>query len=317
MSESDYLSRQSNPCSCFWCLYSFDLLLMLIFTIVLLIEKREQVLCILDSTSKSEIVAAMPTPQRKLIKPNLELDLLESSEDEENNNNNFTKRYLIDETILSSLNLEEIHSVYGSVCEEPIVDESIEMLNSVATEAKIDAETQTDSDIETTLYLNLKELKHLRKAVTKAELDCLGTTLKLREDLQNGKICFTCLKTRFKFFGPWSVKCRLCDRFICAKCADRTKISNQQLNKIPISMLVPFNSMTNLNEKISNRRQSNPSINNLSQKNEIYAKSRSNKVKRSLSIHWFKSNYDNSPTKANTPIKICKDCRVFVNELCN
>ena len=65
------------------------------------------------------------------------------------------------------------------------------------------------------LSLTLKEVQHIRSVLTKAEIESLGVTKSLKNDLENGKICFTCLKTRFTFWGPWATICKLCNRAIC------------------------------------------------------------------------------------------------------
>lgn len=65
------------------------------------------------------------------------------------------------------------------------------------------------------LSLTLKEVQHIRSVLTKAEIESLGVTKSLKTDLENGKICFTCLKTRFTFWGPWATVCKLCNRSIC------------------------------------------------------------------------------------------------------
>jgi len=65
------------------------------------------------------------------------------------------------------------------------------------------------------LSLTLQEVQHIRSVLTKAEIETLAVTKSLRDDLENGKICFTCLKTRFSFWGPWPTACKLCERAIC------------------------------------------------------------------------------------------------------
>ena len=69
------------------------------------------------------------------------------------------------------------------------------------------------------LSLTLDEVQHIRTELTKAELESLGVTRSLKDDLEKGKICFTCLKTRFSYFGPSKVICKLCKRTICEKCS--------------------------------------------------------------------------------------------------
>ena len=65
------------------------------------------------------------------------------------------------------------------------------------------------------LSLTLQEVQHIRSVLTKAEIESLGVTRTMKADLENGKICFTCLKTRFTFWGPWATICKLCNRAIC------------------------------------------------------------------------------------------------------
>jgi len=89
------------------------------------------------------------------------------------------------------------------------------------------------------LSLTLDEVQHIRSVLTKAELESLGVTRTLKEDLEKGKICFTCLKTRFSFFGPWKVICKLCERTICEKCATTMHVPSDCLAKVPVYMLSP------------------------------------------------------------------------------
>ena len=65
------------------------------------------------------------------------------------------------------------------------------------------------------LSLTLQEVKHFRSVLTKAEMESLAVTKELREDLNRARICFTCLKTRFSFFGARPNTCKVCERAIC------------------------------------------------------------------------------------------------------
>lgn len=67
------------------------------------------------------------------------------------------------------------------------------------------------------LSLTLKEVQHIRSVLTRVEVESLGVTRSIKRDLENGKICFTCLKTRFTFWGPWATVCKLCNRSICER----------------------------------------------------------------------------------------------------
>lgn len=82
--------------------------------------------------------------------------------------------------------------------------------------AKIWAKTEFGKSLEC-LSLTLKEVQHIRSVLTKAEIESLGVTKSLRRDLVNNKICFQCLKTRFMFWGPWAIVCKLCNRSICER----------------------------------------------------------------------------------------------------
>ena len=89
------------------------------------------------------------------------------------------------------------------------------------------------------LSLTLDEVQHIRSVLTKAEMESLAVTRTLREDLEKGKICFTCLKTRFSYFGPWKVVCKLCERNICEKCSTTMHVPSDCLAKVPVYMLSP------------------------------------------------------------------------------
>ncbi|KAI1285156.1 Protein spire -like protein 2 [Halotydeus destructor] len=105
------------------------------------------------------------------------------------------------------------------------------------------------------LTLTLDEVQHIRSAITKAEIEYIGKTKELRYDLENGRVCFTCLKTRFNLFN-WGVKCKLCEKQICEKCATKMDIprnSATKFDKIPVNMLIPSRLMdASRREKRSN-----------------------------------------------------------------
>lgn len=35
------------------------------------------------------------------------------------------------------------------------------------------------------------------------------------------QVCFTCKEIKFSFFGPWGVKCKMCERTVCDKCSSK------------------------------------------------------------------------------------------------
>ena len=73
-----------------------------------------------------------------------------------------------------------------------------------------------------TLDLTLDEVVHIRTVLTKAELESLPLDGSLKEDVEKGKVCFLCMKTRFGFFSR-GCKCELCSRQVCAKCSTKVK----------------------------------------------------------------------------------------------
>lgn len=89
------------------------------------------------------------------------------------------------------------------------------------------------------LSLTLEEVVHIRNVLTKAELESLLMNRPLYEDVEKRKVCFTCKKTKFSFFRPWGVKCKLCERTICDKCSTKMHIPTDRFDRIPVYMLCP------------------------------------------------------------------------------
>jgi len=74
--------------------------------------------------------------------------------------------------------------------------------------------------------LTLQEMCHIRSQMTRAELEQKNLTKDERIDLDKGKVCFLCNKTRFNLFN-WSSTCHLCKRQICRNCSTKMRIPNQ------------------------------------------------------------------------------------------
>ncbi|XP_077502346.1 spire type actin nucleation factor isoform X2 [Amblyomma americanum] len=89
------------------------------------------------------------------------------------------------------------------------------------------------------LSLTLEEVVHIRNVLTKAELESLLANKPLYEDVEKRRVCFTCKKTKFSFFRPWGVKCKLCERTICDKCSTKMHIPTDRFDRIPVYMLCP------------------------------------------------------------------------------
>lgn len=89
------------------------------------------------------------------------------------------------------------------------------------------------------LSLTLEEIVHIRSVLTKAELEALPTEGRIKTDVENGKVCFLCLKTRFGIFGPWGHKCALCKRTVCNKCCGKMNIPMEHFSGVPVVLLSP------------------------------------------------------------------------------
>lgn len=89
------------------------------------------------------------------------------------------------------------------------------------------------------LSLTLEEIVHIRTVLTKAELEGLPAEGHIKSDVENRKICFLCLKTRFGIFGPWGHRCTLCKRTVCSKCSSKMNIPMEHFSSVPVVLLSP------------------------------------------------------------------------------
>lgn len=89
------------------------------------------------------------------------------------------------------------------------------------------------------LSLTLEEIVHIRTVLTKAELEGLPAEGHIKSDVENRKICFLCLKTRFGIFGPWGQRCTLCKRTVCSKCSSKMNIPMEHFSSVPVVLLSP------------------------------------------------------------------------------
>lgn len=148
-------------------------------------------------------------------------------------------------TAMLKQKLERRHSI--TVCESP----SRSPQQSIAQDSRrSDKAARQDSGKENwskaqwersmeCLSLTLDEVVHIRNVLTKAELESLLMNRSLYEDVEKRRVCFTCKKTKFSFFRPWGVKCKLCERTICDKCSTKMHIPTDRFDKIPVYMLCP------------------------------------------------------------------------------
>lgn len=98
---------------------------------------------------------------------------------------------------------------------------------------------ESSNNSKNSIKLTLDEVRHIRYAMTSADLDSLGVTESLKFDLLQGKICFACMKRRFTLFGSWGKRCHLCRRVICSKCSSEMDVKDEHLNRVPVELLSP------------------------------------------------------------------------------
>ena len=79
----------------------------------------------------------------------------------------------------------------------------------------------------------MDEVVHIRSVLTKAELENLPLEGALKDDVEKGKICFLCMKTRFGFLRR-GCKCELCKQQICAKCCTKMSIPSSHFATSPV-----------------------------------------------------------------------------------
>ncbi len=70
-------------------------------------------------------------------------------------------------------------------------------------------------------------MAHIRSALTRAKLESLSLDPDLKSDIQKGKVCFLCMKTKFGLFA-WSHKCRLCQQAVCSKCVSKVRFQHDK-----------------------------------------------------------------------------------------
>jgi len=92
-----------------------------------------------------------------------------------------------------------------------------------------------------TLNLNLEEVAHIRSVLTKADLEALPLDGNVKENVQRGRICFLCMKTKFGIFIRGQ-KCDMCKQMICTKCHTKMRVPVEQFSATPVFTLSPTNS---------------------------------------------------------------------------
>jgi len=103
--------------------------------------------------------------------------------------------------------------------------------------------------------LSLFEFSHIRTQETKAELDgYIGTVMK-KQELEQGKMCFSCKNVRFKLIN-WAYECKICRKSVCSKCFIKLRLPEEKLKDVTVASLISQLSLSN---------ESKPSDNNFSE----------------------------------------------------
>ena len=155
-----------------------------------------------------------------------------------------------------------------------------------------------------TVSLTLSEISAIRKALTKAEVESLSVTKSMKNELQSGKICFNCLKTRFSILSlNRSYKCSICERLICTRCITSMQIpSHKTFKNIPIYCLSPSPLSPTTNYTF------------------LWSEKESSSKKDSSSKAQVKGTQDDSAIderKNGERVKVCRDCKLLVRHLVN
>ncbi|XP_008184579.1 protein spire isoform X1 [Acyrthosiphon pisum] len=157
------------------------------------------------------------------------------------------------------------------------------------------------------LTLTLQELIHIRSVLTKAEIESLPVEGNFKEDVENRKVCFLCMKTRFGIFGPWGQECKMCQRTVCSKCCTKMRMPTDHLSQIPVVALSPNVAISEQNPWWS--KSSWGSAPSSPQKATVGCPNNS----MSASYHGSSTVTQNiTRTKYSAQMAVCLDCKTMV-----
>ena len=85
------------------------------------------------------------------------------------------------------------------------------------------------------------EIVHIRSVLSRAKMEenlSSGSKIDdgLRLDIEKGKVCFRCTKTRFNFFN-WSYSCRLCQHAFCAACTAKVSFNLESIKLVKLNII--------------------------------------------------------------------------------
>ena len=109
------------------------------------------------------------------------------------------------------------------------------------------------------LNLTVDEMMHIRQVLTKAELDNMTLAKDLHTDIKLEIICFLCKTTRFNLFKK-KFKCKFCEKCVCKSCCRSIQLPQNNLLKVPITILSPsassrFMDMRSESSNVSNTKE--------------------------------------------------------------
>ncbi|KAF5275580.1 hypothetical protein FQA39_LY06692 [Lamprigera yunnana] len=172
--------------------------------------------------------------------------------------------------------------------------------------------------LEDRLSLTLEEIVHIRSVLTKAELEALPIECRVRSDVENRKVCFLCLKTRFGIFGPWGQRCIICKRTVCSRCYSKMNIPMEHFTGVPVALLSPslLNTPDEDNQSDSGSSRITPDDNEEDSKQS----SPSDRSPSSSTIKRFKTKASAVGKVAGDKLKgsqlvVCHDCKMMLQQI--
>lgn len=333
----DWLTLNSCTCACtcLSCVYRFDVFFVLLFIYLIYLNQNSDTICVqlplLPVSSKVpfnvsfnqvSIKCNNNLVKRKLIKPNIDLNL-DTTDDEEDFNKDDNKSYINSEYLIQESNLLENQYYEAPKSSNSEEDKGYSSMSSndegIGQESILPYVVQAIEmdDYVYHQWVSFKELKQIRKILIRDDLfNSIGFLTGLKEDLIKGRTCKACLKTRLRYFGPFSIKCKLCERLVCLKCTSYVQILNS--TKIPICLLVS-NGATSLWYSFNNRfRPLSFNCNlNLNQCSDLLMQSENLGLRRNLgrSVSLKKLFKPNTSSEVFNMIRLCTDCQIFYHNI--
>ena len=84
--------------------------------------------------------------------------------------------------------------------------------------------------------LTLDELSSIRSKLATAHLELKDLSCEARLALEDGKVCFSCEKTRFTWFS-WALHCKICHRAVCKGCSVKLRLPTSTWTEVKVSSL--------------------------------------------------------------------------------